>query len=530
MDARMYGAREISRRDALTWAGAAAIGVAGAGLLASCTGRGGRTGPVGSGVAGTPVRGGRFIVGAIGGPVTGTINPLTYNDVPGSIRAATLYNRLFRLDEDLKQLVPQLAVSAEPNATATVWTLQLRDGVTFHDGKPFGADDVVHTFGVWADPTVFVASAITPLVDLKGVRKLGPLTVEIPLIAPIAAFDTLLTGPSVVQAGSTLASLSQKAIGTGPFTLVSSAPGQTVLAANKNYWEHGKPYVDDLVINSSFSDETARLNALLSGQINIIGGIAASAAKQQESSGQVTILRAHSNAPLYFSMRTDKAPFNDVRVRQALRLVADRQELINDALSGYGTVGNDLLGTGTQYFAANLTRSRDVDQAKALLKAAGQEGLSVTLRIAAAFPGATESATLFQQQAKAAGININLETGTPASYFQPASGWPYSFGEDGWGISFPSLTAAYNGVAGLNESGWNPAQDPTLSAASAALDKSKAAQLWATVQREQFDTGGYLIWAQPDFLDAVAKKVHGLQTTAAGNLNSYRLQDGWLAR
>ncbi len=532
MHANQNDSSGLTRRSALVKGGTALFGLSAASLLAACgSNGGGSTGTAAAGFAGggTPVRGGTFNAGMISAGSSETINPYLFNDGPSAMRVGVLYDKLFRTDRELSKLVPQLALSIEPNADATVWTLKLRDGVTFHDGKPFGADDVVHSFRLWSSPTVFIASSVVSVVDLRGVRKRGPLTVEVPLLKPVAQFPTLLVTLSIVQAGTTLEGLSKKPAGTGPFKLTSFTPGRrTVLAANQDYWEQGKPYVDQLVIDSSFADDNARFNALLAGDINVMAGVPPLTAKQQTSSGRATVLRAASAAPQYFSMRIDKAPFDDMRVRQALRLVADRQALIDGALAGYGTVGNDLLGKDTEHFAADLVRERDVEQARSLLKAAGKEGLSVSLRSANAFPGGVESATLFKQQAKAAGIDVKLDVVTPANYFQAASGWPYPFGQDGWNVSFSSLTSAYNGVGGLLETGWDPARDKAVQAATTNPDPSKAAELWHTVQQQQFDTGGYLLWAQPDIIDAVAKGVRGLSTTTAGNLNGYRFQDGWL--
>src|SRR5204863_8581609 len=119
--------------------------------------------------------------------------------------------------------------------------------------------------------------------------------------------------------------------------------------------------------------------------------------------GDMTVLSAHSPQAMMFYMDTTKAPFNDVNVRQAIKLIADRQALVDGALNGFGSVGNDIFGKGLPFYDSSLPqREQDVEQAKSLLKKAGQENLNVLLQTSQIFPGFVESATLLAQQAKAA--------------------------------------------------------------------------------------------------------------------------------
>lgn len=119
-------------------------------------------------------------------------------------------------------------------------------------------------------------------------------------------------------------------------------------------------------------------------------------------------------------MRVDRAPFTDVRVRQALRLATDRQALVDNVLEGFGRVGNDLPGPGAQFYL-DTPRDRDLDQARSLLKQAGQQDLRVTLQTSPVVPGVVEAATLFSQQAKEAGITVNVKREDPSQYFDPST-------------------------------------------------------------------------------------------------------------
>ena len=529
----------VTRRRLMKLGANGAFLVGGAGLLAACGGSSGSTSSSTSASGGAPKRGGTFTVGMITGGGTETLYPghLAVNvDV---LRSFQLFDRLFEMGPDIKTLVPGLALSAEPNQTASVWTLHLRSGVTWHDGKPFTADDVVYTIKTWSASTSFAGAIVGGVIDYPKVRKVGPLTVEIPMVNATAQFPSLLTSQflGMTQNGSKVSEFATHPVGTGPFKFVSFEPGkQSVFSANKNYFRAGRPYVETIVVNSSFSDETSRLNALLSGRTNVSPIMPFLLAKAQAKAGQVTVLKSAAAAQAYFiTMNIRRAPFTDVRVRTAMRLLADRPALIEGALDGYGSPGNDLLGVGAKYFADSLKRSQDVEQAKSLLKAAGRDGLTVTLQTSNVQPGYVESATLFAQQAHAGGVHISVQTMSPATYFTPAGGFlTRAFAQDN-NFSSPSLTLAYgeflSAKAPYNDTQWavgDPAAQKLISEANAAIDPAKAAPAWMAVQNQQFNEGGVLNWGNAYYLDATANNVKGLITTPSGYLNNFNFQGGWL--
>ncbi len=195
-----------------------------------------------------------------------------------------------------RRLFPDSRSSAESNTDATVWTFKLRPGVEWHDGKPFGADDVVYNFQtLWSNANLNYSSGILAgLVNFPAIKAVDKLTVQVPLLQPVAHFPTLFTFYNfpIVQNGATVASSAVEPIGTGPFKFVSFTPGtQSVFEKNPNYWESGKPYVDRLVVDSSFSDTTSLFNALLSGKINLYPTLPFVNARQQLATKQVQILK-----------------------------------------------------------------------------------------------------------------------------------------------------------------------------------------------------------------------------------------------
>jgi peptide/nickel transport system substrate-binding protein len=488
------------------------------------------------------VRGGTFRVGMITAGSAETINPAHAVNNVDLLRIAQLYDNLFTVGPDVKTLVPALALSAEPNKNATVWTLKLRPNVKWHDGKPFGADDVVYTLRSWANPNSNAHGQVANLVKFNAVRKIDRLTVEVPLLIPAGQFPSVLTfnQQCVIQNGTSQAQINSRPVGTGPFKFVSFNPGQqSVFARNPDYWQEGKPYVDKVIVNSSFADENSRKNALLSGAIDIAPILPPLVAKSLESSSQATLLRSPSVVQYWFLMRVDQGPFADNRVRQAMKLIADRPALVNGALAGYGTVANDLLGVDTQYYASDLTqRKQDIEQAKSLLKQAGKENFSFTLPTCNALPGFNPSATLFAQQAGQAGVKVNVQIVSANTYYTPSGGFlKRPIGLD-YGAPFQSLTEVYRTFltpdAPFNETWWGH-QRPggqaawnLINEAISAVDPAKAEQLWHEVQVQQYNDGGILGWTNSDDLAAVGKNVRGISVGREGYMNYYRLLGGWL--
>jgi peptide/nickel transport system substrate-binding protein len=533
----ILGRHEISRRRMLGYGAAGVAAVGAASLLAACGGSGGGGSTTASG---NPVRGGTLKVGTITSGSTETVDPgLAVSNVD-LLRVYQIFDFLFQPGDDIKTLVPRLALSAEPNANATVWTIKLRPSVTWHDGKPFTADDVVWSIKTWSTSANFAYAYASMFIDFNNVRKVDDLTVQIALTRPAAQFPSMFTlwNLAIVQNGATPDAIASKPIGTGPFKFVSFTPGQqSVFAANPNYWEQGKPYVDTLIVNSTFGDETSRYNALLAGQIDVAPLFSPTYAKQQASLKQINLLNSPGQQAYIFSMRVDSGPFADVRVRQAMKLLIDRQALIAGTFTDYAQVGNDNLAPFTQYFADDLKATYDPDKAKALLKAAGQENLQLTLPTADAAPGYVQSATLLSQQAKKAGVQIDVQQTSPNTYFTDSGGYlTRFFGQDA-SQTYQTLTVAaatyWLKGAAYDETWWSKQADggnqALLSQAIAELDPTKAAQLWHDVQSQQFTDGGEIVWCFANWLDGVSPKVHGLTAGKASPLNNWRLLDGWIS-
>jgi len=245
------------------------------------------------------------------------------------------------------------------------------------------------------------------------------------------------------------------------------------------------------------------------------------------------VLAADSPAIQVFIMAVDIAPFDDPLVRQAFRLIPDRQALIDGALFGYGTLGNDLAGKGLPFFAEDLPpREQDLEQARSLLSQAGQENLTVTLHTSDIVPGFVEAATLFAEQASGAGVTVEVKREPANAYFDTSLLYTkLDFAQSFW--TFSSLPIWYE-QALLSDAVWNethwrePSFDQLIRQAQGAPDEETATDLWHQIQEIQYEEGGYIVWAYQNLVDGAAQNVQGIVPSSFFNLGGWNYRDVYL--
>jgi len=474
-------------------------------------------------------RGGVLRVAHAGAGKSETFNPARGSSFIDTSRQYNLYDPLVRVNPDLTT-APGLALRWTHNKNSTVWDIHLRPGVTFHNGKPFTADDVIYTLRSMGDSSHVGHFAVVNI-RLNELKKINAHTVRVHLKSPDAQlYRSFVNGNTVmIQDGEKNFA---KPVGTGPFVFGSFTPGErSHCTRNPNYWEHGKPYVDAWE-DWSIDDPQARLNALLSGQIDAMSSLDYNQARVHQRTRDIQVINAPSPSMHCIYMAVDKAPFTDNRVRQAFRLIPDRKALIAGAIAGFGTVGNDLFGKGYPYFANLPVRPHDPEKAKALLKAAGADGLKVTLHTSDAVPGFVEAATLFAQQAKAAGVTVNVKKEPASQYFDTSTLYTHlDFAQDFWAAA--SVGAWYQlavqSHAVWNETHWRDKHyDAMIARATAAPNARSANRLWRQVQKVQYDQGGYIIWTNVNIVDAAARYVKGVRPSSFTALGGWNYRSFWL--
>src|SRR5262249_34047888 len=194
-----------------------------------------------------------------------------------------------------------------------------------------------------------------------------------------------------------------------PLTYQTFNPGQqSVFSRHKNYWDSPKPYVDSVAI-IDLTDDSARVNALVSGAVDAIDSVPYALIPSVQANSNLQVLISQTGNWYPITMRVDSAPFNDARVRQAFKWIVDRPQMIKEAYGNQARLGNDLFAIDDPVYAHQLLqREQDIEKAKFLLKQAGHDGLTVNLVTAPIENGVVESCVVFAQQAKAAGVNVQL--------------------------------------------------------------------------------------------------------------------------
>jgi peptide/nickel transport system substrate-binding protein len=515
------GEPELSRRSLLKGAGAAGLWLAtgSAALGAGAGAAAAASKAANTGTPPNPKHGGNLRVGIAGNGTSETYNPFIVSTPIDTLHTSCVFDPMIR-PAPFYGTEPGLITAWNSNKDATVWELKLRQGVTWHDGKPFTPEDVMYTLRQMAGPNSLASYAVSN-VRLNDLKKLDAHTLRVPLSRPIAylpGYFIYTNEAFVVQNGTKNYS---KPVGTGPFKLQSFVPGQrSVLAANRHYWDSPKPYPDQLEV-ISIDDPTARINALMGGQIDLCLNYPFAEAAANLKSSQIKVVVGEPGVSYVFYMRCDAGPFKDVRVRQAMRLIIDRPAMIEAAMSGFAGVGNDLLCPGVKYFDKSIPqRTQDVAKAKSLLKAAGASNLRVTLNTAEVLPGFTAAATVFAQQAAAAGVQIKVNRQQPAQYFNPQIFYlKESFAQDAW--PGPSLVNNYSQQY-LKDSVYNETHfrsdsyDNLFFKAEAETNPQKAQQLWNQVQQIQWQQGGHIVWAYWKSTDAASPNVRGFGEPGSG--------------
>jgi peptide/nickel transport system substrate-binding protein len=515
--------RDLSRRQLFKYSGLGVAAVAGSSFLAACGGDddGGGGGGGGGGEQGS---GGILIHGATGGGSKDTLDPHAPVTNPDIARVSNLFEPLLFWNNNY-ELEPALAESVESSADGKKWTVKLRQGVTFHNGKTVTAEDAWFSIQRVANPKgpLSAGGQLSQILDFSSTKVVDETTLELALKVPYALLDSLLAEYTlgIIPTDFDI----NNPVGTGAFAYKSFDPGKTsTFTKYADYW--GDPaFVDELQIQD-FGDDAAKVNALQAGQIQTLDNLPYNLIDTIKGAGGGALV-SETGAWVPFTMRVDQAPFNDVKVRQAFRLIVDRQQMIDQTLSGYGSLGNDMYAPFDVAYASDLPqREQDIDQAKALLKEAGQEGLQVEL-----FTGddigsvAPAAANLFVEQAKLAGVDVKVTKKTP---FYDDQYLQYTFAQDFWN----TRTYIAQAVVGTfppeqggtyNETHWDNEEHRNLvNAAAQELDETKRADLLHQAQEIEYNEGGLIIWGFRQQVDGYGANVKGLEPSKYLPLGSYK--------
>jgi len=263
-------------------------------------------------------------------------------------------------------LVGELAESWEASADAKTWTFNLRQGVTFHNGKAFGADDVIASLQMHLGEES--KSAAKPIVEaISEMTKVTDHQVQFVLANGNADFPYLMSDYHILMypAGQIEEAIAQ-GIGTGMYKVETFDPGVRMTASRvSDHYKGDSAGFFSEIEYIAINDNTARMNALMTGQVDTINRIDFKTESLLKANPALRIQEVTGNQQYTMPMLTDVAPYNDVNVRKAIKYGINRQEMVDKILLGHGAVGNDTpIGPANQYYHADMEQLEyDPDQA-----------------------------------------------------------------------------------------------------------------------------------------------------------------------
>lgn len=445
-----------------------------------------------------------------------------------------IYSGLTRIGPDSKAH-PDLATRWEASDDARAFTFFLREGVTFHDGTPFTADDVVATYTAILNPDV-PAAASSVLGAVEKVEAVDPLTVRFTLKTPFAdlPFSTAHANARIISKAALerpLTELDTRANGTGPFKLETYDSARMVrLVKNENYYQPGKPYLDAVEM-MLFPDLAAESANFLSGATDVMLTVQQAEFARIAAASGIEAQRVASGRYVCVVMRQDQKPWDDVRVRKALAMATDRELLVEVILEGLGRPAYDsIVAPELQFATEKPVIPYDPAGARKLLAEAGYpDGIKATL-VASDRPGIrVQTAIALKQSAAPGGFDLTVETMPHDTYL--ANVWMKgAFYIGYWGMQ-PTIDATYRLLltsdGSYQDTEWKNAEfDALIDEGSATVDPAKRAEIYARAQAMELADTPYIV---PFFEDVLTANSAATQDWRVAPISRYFfVEDVWL--
>jgi peptide/nickel transport system substrate-binding protein len=467
----------------------------------------------------------------------GALDPVTVNNLGGLVVLAQTGEFLITSDPKLR-LIPRLAESWKPNKDGSVWTFKIRKGVKFHDGKALDAEDVATSFDRLADPdnSSNALSVFAGALSKGNTKAVDASTVEFTLDAPNGNFPYLTSSDNynaIILPKDYDGDWEKTFIGTGPWKLDQFRPAEGAdFVPFREYWDPKSRALADKNELKFYANEQGLVLGFQGNEFDAVVQFSVSGGKALLTDPAVITseLRAASHRQVH--MRTDKEPFTDKRVRQAMALLVDRRALVDGLLDTKSDYGNDSPFAPVYSSTVKLEqRQRDVAKAKELLRAAGKEdGFSVELATWQGFE-MPDLAQLIQQNVREAGIRIDLSITDSATYYGEAT-----FGNSRWLDSTMGITEyGHRGVpnvllgAPLTSKGtWNSAHfknkryDALVKDYVAALDLDSQRRAARQIEELLLDEVPIMFTYFYYFLSGAKDYVSGVVTNPMGQMDVSR--------
>jgi peptide/nickel transport system substrate-binding protein len=525
-------AGRITRRDFVRRMTVLGMSASLAGFLAACSSDngGGGTSPSAtgaSGATGAVVPGGTLKTGIIA--PAGALDPLVVND-EGGLAVLGQSGEYLAWSNDQLQLEPRIAESWTPNADGSVWTFAIRQGVTFQDGTPLTAADVVATMELHTDPKnkSNALSAFTGVLSPGGAKATDDATVEFTLDAANGNFPYLVSSDNynvIILPKTYSGGWDKTFMGTGPWKMQTYTPDVGVTyGKNPDYWDQTRQPNADTNQITFYKEDQAKILGLQGGEVNILSQFSAVSGQGLLNDPNIDVISVRASQHRQVHMRCDQDPFKDKRTRQAVALMLDRPSIIQGLLDGKADLGND--SPFAPVFPSTDTtvpqRALDTEQAKQLLSDAGQSaGFDVTLYTWDNYE-IPDLAQVIQQALKPVGINVKLSVTDVGTYYSKY--WldsPLGITDYGHrGVPNVFLTAPLTSSGTWNAAHFaDPAYDRLVADYVATLDVGSQKTAAKKIEELLLDETPLVIPYFYFHLSAVQKGYAGVQVTGMGHID-----------
>ncbi len=383
-------------------------------VLAACAAPApGTTGaPPAAGQAGAPAeetgpkRGGTLTV-ALDGEID-TIDPHRSVTIVGFQVYTQIFEGLVTLNPTLDDVVPLLAESWE-QPDDTTYVFKLRQGVQFHNGKPFTAEDVIYSFNRIMDEE-FGSPRRADFLPVDTVEALDDYTVRFTLKQPFAPFLSKLETLRVVPNDPSI-DIAQNPIGTGPFQFVEWISGQRItLARNENYWQEGLPYLDEVVFRP-IPEPSTRVVELQTGGVELLNAVPLKDVATLEEDPNVQVFRVMGVVRDHLGFNMENPIFKDnVNLRKAIAWAIDRETIARDIMFGLAKPAQVAIPTTHWAYnpAVEGAYGYDLEKARQFYEMADPKPTTLEVKVSPTYPDEIKMAELLQQSLAQIGIDLNI--------------------------------------------------------------------------------------------------------------------------
>ncbi|RRD28309.1 ABC transporter substrate-binding protein [Fusobacterium canifelinum] len=416
-----------------------------------------------------------------------SLDPHMYNSIPDLMVSRQFYNTLFNREKD-GTIVPELAETYEYKNDKEL-DIVLKKGIKFHDGSELTADDVVFSFQVMKDKP----GASIMIEEIDKVEKVNDYEVKIllknsssPLLFNLAHPLTSIVSKKYVEAGN---DLNIAPMGTGAFKLVAYNDGEKIeMEAFQDYFE-GAPKIQKLIIRS-IPEDTSRLAALETGEIDIATGLAPINTQTIEANDKLDLISEPTTATEYICLNVEKAPFTNKEFRQALNYAIDKKSIVDSIFLGRGKVAKSIVNPNVfGYYDGLEEYPYNPEKAKELIEKSGVKERTFSLYVNDS-PVRLQVAQIIQANLKDIGIDLKIETLEWGTYLQKTGEGDYQAFLGGWisGTSdadivlYPLLDSKSIGLSGNRARYSNPDFDKEVEMARVVLTPEERKEHYKNAQ------------------------------------------------